>query len=398
MSSLIVFIPAAPAHAGTDYDYVLTHDGQSVATHGRCKASLLPREGEVVAVLGVGQLSWHKVRLPKGALSARAARHTPRLRAALDALLEDAVLDDCANLHLALAAQAQPDGAWLVAACAKAPLQAHLQCLESAGRSVARIVPELEPGPTQGHALHSASVARLALVTPDAVAPLPLNASTAQLLSGETPLWAEPACASAAEQLCRRSAQLLQREQRWLNAAASDWDLAQFDLVSSSQARQLKRLSQTWHALVHAPQWRLVRWGVALLLLVQVLGLNTWAWHEREGLRSLRAQMQQTLTQTFPGVRTVIDAPAQMERELALLRRASGAASRSDMESLLATLAQAMPGDQTPAALDYSGGTLRVKGLRLGAQEWPAMQERLRALGATGTLEADTLTLGVSAP
>lgn len=400
MSSLIVFLPASASGTAAEYDYVLTHDGQTMARHGRCSADLLPREGEVVAVLGPQVLSWHSVRLPKGALSARGARNTSRLRAALDALLEDAVLDEPAQLHLALAPQPQADGHWLVAACAKAPLQRHLQVLDQAGRSVARIVPELEPGAPQWQALDMEGSARLAVVTDNAVTALPLDAAgsrwaalAAPSAQGGPVLWAEPGCAALAEQVCQRSAQLQQREQRWLLAARSAWDLAQFDLVSSTQARQLKRLNQIWQTLAYAPQWRAVRWGAAALLLVQVLGLNAWAWHERDALRSLRLGLQQTLTQTFPGVRTVIDAPAQMVRELELLRRASGGTQAGDLEAMLGAVASALPAGRTLTALDYSGSALRLKGLRLSPDELRHLQESLRTQPLSANTDGETLVL-----
>lgn len=400
MSSLIVYLPASAPATAAEYDYVLTHDGQTMARHGRCSADLLPREGEVVAVLGTPVLSWHSVRLPKGALSARGARNTARLRAALDALLEDAVLDEPAQLHLALAPQPQADGHWLVAVCAKAPLQRHLQVLDQAGRSVARIVPELEPGAPQWQALEMEGIARLAVVTDNAVTAIPLDVAGSRWAALATPpqqdepaVWAEPGCAALAEQVCQRSAELQQREQRWLRAARTSWDLAQFDLISSTQARQLKRLNQIWQTLAHAPQWRAVRWGAVALLLVQVAGLNAWAWHERDTLRALRLGLQQTLTQTFPGVRTVIDAPAQMERELELLRRASGGTQSGDLEAMLGTVASALPAGRTVTALDYSGSTLRLKGLRLSPDELRHLQDSLRAQPLSANTDGETLVL-----
>ena len=76
--------------------------------------------------------------------------------------------------------------------------------------------------------------------------------------------------------------------------------------------------------LRYAPEWRAARWGVAMLLLTQLIGLNAWAWKERSALQAKRDAVRTTLTTTFQSVRVVVDAPVQMEREVAALRQATG--------------------------------------------------------------------------
>ena len=90
-------------------------------------------------VVPVWQLSWQRVALPKVAPA--------RLRAALDGLLEEHLLDDTAQLHFALEPGARPGqaaGIW-VAACRRDWLQAQLRALEQAGRPASRIVPAASP-------------------------------------------------------------------------------------------------------------------------------------------------------------------------------------------------------------------------------------------------------------
>src|SRR6218665_872407 len=52
-------------------------------------------------VVSGGALSWQRVLLPPG-LPLGAGQQTPRLRSALEGLLEDRVLDDVGQLHFAI--------------------------------------------------------------------------------------------------------------------------------------------------------------------------------------------------------------------------------------------------------------------------------------------------------
>ena len=148
MSVLIVQLPVPPSgnssNASADYHYVQTRDGLVPEAHGTASAATLPSAGlaaDVVAVLPFQAISWHTVDLPKGALSGGQTR----LRAVLDGLLEDRLLDEPSNLHLAISPHAQAGQPLWVAACDKAWLKAAIAPLEAAGRPVSRIVPEFTP-------------------------------------------------------------------------------------------------------------------------------------------------------------------------------------------------------------------------------------------------------------
>ena len=108
MPLLIITLPLDAADNAALFDYVLSPEGSTVTSHASVPLALLPerdkRQGEVVAVVPAQALSWHQVQLPQGSLprSMLGERGAPRLRAILDGLLEDQLLDDPAQLHLAL--------------------------------------------------------------------------------------------------------------------------------------------------------------------------------------------------------------------------------------------------------------------------------------------------------
>ena len=80
-------------------------------------------------------------------------------------------------------------------------------------------------------------------------------------------------------------------------------------------------------------------------------------------MQARRAGLSSTLTQTFPQVKLVVDAPLQMERELTLLRQASGAVTGRDLEPVLSTLGSVTGADQSLNAIDFVSGEIRLKGL-----------------------------------
>jgi general secretion pathway protein L len=203
--------------------------------------------------------------------------------------------------------------------------------------------------------------------------------------------------AALAEQLLQRQPTLQQAPQRWLQSAQSAWDLAQFDLSSSGRARAFKRFGTAWADLLAAPQWKPARWGAVLLLALNVLGLNAWAWRERSALDDKREAIRQTLTQTFPQVKVVVDAPVQMEREVAALRQRTGATSGRDLEAMLAALSGALPTPRPVSGLEYSGTDLRVKGLAASPEEAREVASALKRQGYSATFQGDTLVVAPAA-
>jgi general secretion pathway protein L len=122
---------------------------------------------------------------------------------------------------------------------------------------------------------------------------------------------------------------------------------------------------------VASPAWRPARIGLATLLALQIVGLNAWAWHQRQAIAERRMAQEDLLRSTFPNVRAVLDAPLQMRRETEVLRAAAGRAGSSDLEALLGAAASAWPQGQGPVQ------TLRFEPGRLtchpgwSEQQWP---------------------------
>ncbi len=347
----------APADGPTaQLSWVRSGDGRQALEHGRCAASLLPAEAEVVLALPVRALSWHRLAVPKVAAS--------RLRAVLDGLLEERLLSDTTELHFALEPGVRPGQTLWVAACDKAWLRSWLQALDAAGRPVSRIVPMLWPTTDAVHWAHGVGGhAWLASASGEGVRCLPLAAIGADRTAAdatEAQWLADPAVAAQAEQALDRRLAPVPLHDWLLRGAQSDWNLAQFDLSLSSGARRGQRLRQALRQFRTGPAWRPARWGLAALLGAQLLGLNVAAWHERSSLDAKRQAVRQTLQQTFPNVTLVLDAPLQMQRELAQLQQAGGQLSGRDLEAMLSALGSAGPA-MTAKRMVYGPGELRLE-------------------------------------
>jgi general secretion pathway protein L len=145
--------------------------------------------------------------------------------------------------------------------------------------------------------------------------------------------------------------------------------------------------------LARAPRWRAARWGLVAALFANLAGLNAWAWRLDANLASKRAQVRQVLTQTFPNVKTVVDAPLQMERELALLRLSSGALSARDLEAMLSAAGTAVVQGAAPAGLEFSAGQLTLSGLALTPANVELASGKLSGLGYTMRYEGERMVV-----
>ncbi|MGM9426887.1 type II secretion system protein GspL [Hydrogenophaga sp. MI9] len=379
-------------------DWVSSPNGQQAGEHGSSAASLLPADDDVVLVLPPRAVSWHRIALPKVAGG--------RLRAALDGLLEDRLLDDTPELHFALEPGGKPGQTLWVAACGKTWLKAWLQVLEGAGRPVARIVPAAWPlgagqAPSAEHWAHAqGGRAWLVSATAQGVAtlPLPTEGSMGVSDSAEDARWlTEPSVAAQAEHALDRRLELLPLHLRLLRAAQGGWNLAQFDLSLSGNARRGQRLKQALRQFVSAPEWRPARWGLAVLLLSLLGGINALAWMERNSLAAKKTAVSQVLQKTFPEVTLVLDAPAQMRRALVQLQQSSGVLSTEDLEAMLAATAAVAP-EASPGNIDFSAGDARLGTWTVPEDRLQTLMQALNARGWQTSLDGGTLRIRPKAP
>lgn len=378
MSLLILALP----HEATDdapLDYLLLA-GSEVVDAGRAPLADLPRvrdrEHEVVALAPPRALSWHPVQLPAGI-----AAGSPRLRAVLEGLLEEQLLDAPASLHLTVAGlpgpQAAPGSAWAVA-CDRRWLAMAVQGLEAAGLKPRRVLPEWSPQEQpQAHLTQEDGRLQLVACGPAGVSLLPAEAQAQGWAwpTGAAHDWsAEPELLPAAQAL-GAAARPWPRHERWVAAAQARWDLAHGLLMR----RKAQRSPLEW---LRAPRWRAARWATLGLLATQVVGLNALAWGQQMQLAAQREQMRQVLLRSFPDApASEDDAPVQMQRQLERLREASARPQASDLVALLGAVLPALPAGSSTPALDYAAGQLRLSGLALSAAQAQALSGQLQARG-----------------
>lgn len=402
MSVLVIQIPPRPRissrHAAEpvakpppEFDYVLSNDGLTVASSGRCASALLPRADSLLALLADADVAWHRVAVPKAPAA--------KLRAALAGTLEEALLDDEEAVHFALAPQTTPGQTGWVATMHKPWLSAVLAELEAAGRVVDRVLPSSAPGDgASGHFFLEApgdANAMLALSHADGVACLRTGGTLARALlptDGSPVRWtASPAAAGAAERWLGSPVNVLGDAERALQAARSLWNLRQFDLAP--RHRGTLALREALRRLL-SPAWRPVRFALIGLVAVQLLGLNIHAFRQQSAIDAKRAEMASLLRSAHPGVRAVIDPALQMRRETENLRAAAGRTGDGDLEVLLGAAAAAWPDGQGPVqTLRFEPGKLTLMAPGWGEPQVAQFRERLRPAGFAVEMAEGRVTL-----
>jgi general secretion pathway protein L len=379
-----------------EWSFVLSSDGRTVAQAGQAALTLMPRADSVVLMLAEADVGWHRVLIPRAPAA--------RLRAALAGVMEESLLDDDEALHLALGPGAVAGREGWVAVTHRPRLQAALAALEGAGRTVEKVAPASLPmaaaaDPARGHFFVAdagdEATPWLALARADGVVCLRLAGGLARSLlpaAGESVHWtATPAAAAAAEQWLGAPVPLMSDAERALEAARSGANLRQFDLAPRHRGSRVVRAGAQ---RFFSAEWRPVRLGLGVLAALHLLGLNAYAWQQREALADKRQAMSELLRATHPGVRTVLDAPLQMQRETERLRAAAGRAGDTDLEVLLAVAASAWPDGQGPVqALRFETGQLTLTAPAWVAEQQAQFRERLRSAGFAAEFSEGRLTI-----
>lgn len=391
---LVIQLPPRPRGTDAAVDataalgHVLSADGLAIDTQGHAPLAQLPRADSVVAVLPPTEVGWHRLTLPKAPAG--------RQRAALAGVLEDELLDDEDDLHLALAPGARAGESTWVATVDKPWLAGWIAAIETAGHSLERVVPALWPGEAAdgagrahvfaaGDGSADAAAPWLAVADAEGVTTLRLAGSLARARqagwAAQGLRWsAEPAAIHAAERWLGEPVTVMTESELALAAARSPWNIRQFDLAPRHRGmRALRELAKQWRT----PAWRPARWGLVALLLLQVLGLNLWAWQQQRAVGARRDAMTALLRSSHPQVRSVLDAPVQMQRETELLRQAAGQVGDGDFEPMLALAARAWPEGQPPVQnLRYEPGRLTLAAAGWTPEQLQQFRSRIEPAGA----------------
>ena len=379
------------ATPSTELIWVQTRDGQTPTAQGCDPVALLPNDSDIWLVLPVVATSWHRVTLPKIAAS--------RLRQALDGMLEDRLLAEPAQLHLAL----QPDAhagqpAW-VCACDKTNLTAWLSLLDSHQREVGRIVPDQTPQLTRScTALLSAQQAWWAHAGPQGVWVRPLSDQPTRINentdTGPDTVWrTEPACAAHAEAARGQPVALETVAQRLLRSTHTGWNLAQFDMRRSAGTRRSQQAVQALRQLAYAPAWAATRWGLLTLVVTGVLGVGAIGWSEQQALAAKQAAVKSVLQQTFPHISLVLDAPLQMQREVDRLQRLQGQTGQADLDVFLSDFSLSAPAGIGLTAIQYSSTEIQATLGGANDAHLPALRDALQRKGWQTRYAAPVLTL-----
>ncbi|MDN8006759.1 type II secretion system protein GspL, partial [Burkholderia multivorans] len=164
-------------------------------------------------------------------------------------------------------------------------------------------------------------------------------------------------------------------------ALAERFDLCQFEFESQPwrfDRATLKRL-------------RLPIALAAATLGIAVIGMNLHWWKLSRERDALSAQITETLLSAFPKTTTVLDPPAQMQRQLDQLRLAAGELSPNDFLALSSGLARSMGALPLNgiASLDYHDRRLDV-GFKPEVKVDPDFAQRLARNGLAGEVDSNT--------
>lgn len=397
-STLIVQLPPRPRHAArpggaspesleqAPLAFVLCDEHRHLLRHGAATVTELPDAAEWIVVPDGADLAWHR-------LDAAPKAPAAKWRAALVGLLEEHLLEDESELHFAASPHWRAGEPMHVAVTQQAWLQAWLTLLEQRAPQVGRVVPLVGPcpaeAPAQAHVTLRASQAWVCWADAQGVVELPLASPSARRLweaamhpdTGCGVQWrASPEAAALASQTVGEPVATVSDVQRLMEVLSSEWNLRQFNLAARHRTDRWLRAG--WQRAFHDPAWQRLRWGVLGLLLANLVGAGAWAWQQQRALAERKQAMNALLQATFPQVRAIVDAPAQMSRALDVLRVNAGQPGETDLETLLAAANAVWPEGFPPAqSLQFEVGQLRILAPGWTAQRVQALRPSLWRLG-----------------
>ncbi|MEN2473998.1 type II secretion system protein GspL [Burkholderia sp. GS2Y] len=450
MSTLIVSLPprepAVPLQEWQwpELPFTLVDKAGHVQRAGRAALALLPRANATVLIVAARDVLLLAAMVPplKG----------PKLRQALPNIVEDQLIQDPLGCHIALDPAALPDGrrvlaivdrAWFRTICdaftaaghrhlsavpatrclpaprtsaeaaAAAPADGEVANLADAALAAGAVEPPAHP-PAVAAVLGLAAAVEPALVEAGALpvaagaprlelavargalgegfaAPAARAAGTLAALAGggDVELYelGEPGAEPRLASVGRTDGPLLP------GAAPLSFDtFARRALTERFDLCQFEFESQPWRFdRATVKRLRVPLALVAATLGVAVIGMNLHWWKLSRERDALSAQITETLLSAFPKTTTVLDPPAQMQRQLDQLRLAAGELSPNDFLALSSGLTRSMGALPLNgiASLDYHDRRLDV-GFKPEVKVDPDFSQRLARNGLSGEVDSNT--------
>ncbi|MEB2507120.1 type II secretion system protein GspL [Burkholderia anthinoferrum] len=449
MSTLIVSLPprepAVPLQEWQwpELPFMLVDKAGQVQRAGRAALALLPRANATVLIVAARDVLLLAATVPplKG----------PKLRQALPNIVEDQLIQDPLGCHIALDPAALPDGRRVLAVVDRAWFRTICDAFTAAGHRHLSAVPATRCLPAPRASAEAASASALAdgeaidaaALAADAAAPLARPATVAAVLGLATavePVLVEagalPAAAGAPrlELAVARGARgegfaaPASRAAGTLAALAGGGAIELYELGEPGAEPRLASVGRADAPLLpgaaplsfdtfarralaepfdlcqfefESQPWRFdratlkrLRVPIALAaatLGVAVIGMNLHWWKLSRERDALSAQITETLLSAFPKTTTVLDPPAQMQRQLDQLRLAAGELSPNDFLALSSGLSRSMGALPLNgiASLDYHDRRLDV-GFKPEVKVDPDFTQRLARNGLSGEVDSNT--------
>lgn len=443
MSTLIVSLPprepAVPLQEWQwpELPFTLVDKAGHVQRAGRAALALLPRANATVLIVAARDVLLLAAAVPplKG----------PKLRQALPNIVEDQLIQDPLGCHIALDPAALPDGRRVLAIVDRAWFRTICEAFAAAGHRHLSAVPATRclPAPRAPAETVSTAPADGGAVVMEAVEPPahpPAVAAVLGLAASVEPVLVEagalPAAAGAPRlelavargALGEGFAAPASRAAGTLAALAGGGAVELYELGEPGAEPRLASVGRTDGPLLpgaaplsfdafarraltepfdlcqfefESQPWRFDRATVkrlrvplalvAATLGVAVIGMNLHWWKLSRERDALSAQITETLLSAFPKTTTVLDPPAQMQRQLDQLRLAAGELSPNDFLALSSGLTRSMGALPLNgiASLDYHDRRLDV-GFKPEVKVDPDFSQRLARNGLSGEVDSNT--------
>lgn len=383
MSTLRIYFSGHWRDSASPCPWALCDESGAVLQSGTDPLAALPKGHECLAIIAPERVLCIAAKLPPGSRR--------RWQAALPFVAEEHTLADPEDNHV-VPGPILADGRLMLAVVDKAWLKRIIESCRTAKLSVRRMVPETFLPALAAEAwvlvwdgsngfIRTGSASGMALDSGDAdSAPLALRL----LLNAAQ----EPLPKKIIVRFPQHVAQARHSLPQWSDlpvplAAGSAWDWRRAPVPDSE-------LNLLWGDF--APRAKFREWWPhlrpAVLILLAVLAVETigtnleWALLANEK-NSLTREMERAFRTTFGATSTLVNAPLQMQRNLAELRHSAGLPDDGDFLPLLdlsaPRLAELPPG--SVRALHYEAGRLDMDIKLRRSADFPVLQQRLQSKG-----------------